>query len=43
MTEPAVMGIASRGSLTDQYHIHITWHALIDDDIRGSVITSYYI
>lgn len=43
MTEPVTMGPVRRGSITDQYHVHIEWDALFDDDIKGSTITSYYV
>jgi hypothetical protein len=43
MTEPVTMAPARRSYLTDQYHIHIEWDALEGDEVKGSIITSYYL
>ena len=43
ITEPVTMGAIRRGEFTDHYHIHIVWDALVDDQMRGSQITSYYV
>ena len=43
LTEPAQMGTPSRGILTDQNHIHIVWDSLVDDELKGSQISSYYL
>jgi hypothetical protein len=43
LTEPTTVGTPRRGSLTDENYIHIEWDALVDDELRGSEITSYYL
>jgi hypothetical protein len=42
-TEPATMTIPRRGALTSQFQIHIEWDALTGDDLKGSIVTSYYL
>ena len=43
LTEPTTMAQPTRGSLTDENLIHVKWTALVDDELRGSEITSYYL
>lgn len=43
LTEPAVMGVPTRGTSTDTTRLHVEWAGLEGDDLRGSHVTSYWL
>jgi hypothetical protein len=43
LTEPAQISLPYRGTSTSMAQIHLMWNELVDDELKGAIVTSYYL